>query len=322
VGTQRQRQLAEVNHPPTPRFDLRGHGRLLRQVVASWLDDRGPSMGAALAYYTMFSMAPLLLIVVSVAGLVFGADAARGEIQAQLTALMGARGAMAVQELLAGLDRPAEGSAATGVGLGLLLLGATTVFAELQDALDRIWRVPPRAGVGSGISGWLGLVRARVLSFGMILAVGFLLMVSLVVSATLSTLGRLWSAESGPWIVVAATANAVGSFVLVAAMFALIYKVMPRARVAWRDVWTGALFTATLFTLGKSLIGLYVGTSAVTSGFGAAGSLVVVLLWVYWSAQIFLFGAEFTWVYAHSHGSRRPLSVPVAKAAGVRTRPG
>lgn len=280
-------------------------------------------MGAALAYYTMFSMAPLLLIVVSVAGLVFGAEAARGEIQSQLTALMGPRGALAVQELLAGLDRPDEGSAATGVGLLLLLLGATTVFAELQDSLDRIWRVPSRAGAGSGISGWLGLVRARVLSFGMILAVGFLLMVSLVVSATLATLGQLWSADFGAWVWVAALLNAVGSFALVAAMFALIYKVMPRARVDWRDVWVGALFTATLFTLGKSLIGLYVGTSAVTSGFGAAGSLVVVLLWVYWSAQIFLFGASFTWVYAHTHGSRAPPASGPAfspgPAAGVRT---
>lgn len=318
MGTQRQRQLAEISPPAAPHFELRAHGRLLQRVAASWLDDRGPSMGAALAYYTMFSMAPLLLIVVSVAGLVFGADAARGEIQTQLTALMGERGALAVQELLAGLDRPAEGSAATLIGLLLLLLGATTVFAELQDSLDRIWRVPTRAGSG----GWIGLVRARVLSFGMILAIGFLLMVSLVVSATLTTLGRLWSADAGPWIVVAATVNAIGSFALVAVMFALIYKVMPRARVAWRDVWTGALFTATLFTLGKSLIGLYVGTSAVTSGFGAAGSLVVVLLWVYWSAQIFLFGAEFTWVYAHTHGSRATATPPIGPAADVRTPPG
>ncbi len=290
--------------------------RLLKQVAQAWLDDHVPSMGAALAYYTMFSMAPLLLIVVAVAGTVFGQDAARGEISAQLSALMGDRGARAVQELLAGLDKPAQSMAATVVGVLLLLVGATTVFAELQDALDRIWRVPTGAGTGAdtGTGGWLALLRARVLSFGMILAVGFLLMVSLVVSATLATLGQLWNPASGPWMTIAALANAAVSFVLVAALFALIYKVMPRARVDWRDVWTGALFTALLFTAGKSLIGLYVGTSAVTSGFGAAGSLVVVLLWVYWSAQVFLFGAEFTWVYANAYGSRRTLSAPDAPA--------
>ena len=277
------------------------------------MDDRVPSMGAALAYYTMFSMAPLLLIVVAVAGTVFGEDAARGQIQAQLSALMGPRGALAVQELLAGLDKPAQSLTATVVGVLLLLVGATTVFAELQDALDRIWRVPDSDGAAAG--GWLGLVRVRLLSFGMILAVGFLLMVSLVVSATLSTLGQLWNPAQGPWVTVAAVANEAASFALVAALFALIYKVMPRVRVAWRDVWTGALFTALLFTAGKSLIGLYVGTSAVTSGFGAAGSLVVVLVWVYWSAQVFLFGAEFTWIYANAYGSRRGVTMAAAAAA-------
>ena len=275
--------------------------RLFRQVAIAWLDDHVPSMGAALAYYTVFSMAPLLLIVVAVAGLVFGQDAARGEIQVQLRDLMGAHGAVAVQDLLASLDRPAEGSAVTLVGLLLLIVGATSVFGELQDSLDRIWRVPARAGA----NGWLSLVRARVLSFGMIMAIGFLLMVSLVVSAALSAVEHVLSLASGAWIAVATVCNAIGSFLLVAAMFALIYKIMPRARVDWQDVWIGATFTAVLFTAGKSLIGLYIGTSAVASAFGAAGSLVVVLVWVYYSAQIFLFGAEFTWVYANSFGSRR-----------------
>jgi membrane protein len=278
---------------------------LIRQVATSWLDDHVPSMGAALAYYTVFSMAPLLLIVVAVAGLVFGQDAARGEIQLQLRDLMGTRGAVAVQELLASLDRPAEGSPVTLAGLLLLIVGATSVFAELQDSLDRIWRVPTRAGA----NGWLGLVRARLLSFGMIMAIGFLLMVSLVVSATLSAVGHWLSLASGDWIALATVGNAIGSFLLVAAMFALIYKIMPRARVDWQDVWIGATFTAALFTAGKSLIGLYIGTSAVTSAFGAAGSLVVVLVWVYYSAQIFLLGAEFTWVYANHFGSRRVAAV-------------
>jgi membrane protein len=275
--------------------------RLLKQVARSWLNDYVPSMGAALAFYTVFSLAPLLLIVVSVAGLVFGEDAARGEIQSQLQALMGARGASAVQDLLTSVDKPAQGMAATLLGILLLLVGATTVFGELQDSLDRIWRVPALGQT----SGWLGLVRARLLSFGMILAVGFLLTVSLVLSAALAMMGRWWSPLFGGWYVVATTTNAMAGFVMNAALFALIYKVMPRVHVLWRDVWTGALFTALLFGLGKFLIGAWIGSSGVVSGFGAAGSLVVVLLWVYYSAQVFLMGAEFTWVYANVLGSRR-----------------
>lgn len=274
---------------------------LLRQVAKSWQDDYVPSMGAALAFYTTFSLAPLLLIVISVAGFVFGEDAARGEIQTQLRSLMGERGASAVQDLLASVNKPAEGSAATLMGLLLLFVGATTVFGELQDALDRIWRVPARRRT----RGWVALVQARLLSFGMVLAIGFLLTVSLVVSAALAFIERWLQPVFGGWVLMAAVLNAVGGFLLVAAMFALIYKVMPRVRVQWKDVWIGAVFTAALFTLGKSLIGLYIGRSGVTSPFGAAGSLVVILLWVYYSAQIFLIGAEFTWVYANSYGSRK-----------------
>jgi membrane protein len=178
--------------------------KLLKQVSRSWLDDYAPSMGAALAFYTLFSLAPLLLIVVSVAGLVFGEDAARGEIQNQLQALMGAGGASAVQDLLASVDKPAQGLAATLLGVLLLLIGATTVFGELQDALDRIWRAPTL----SQTTGWFGLVRARLLSFGMILAVGFLLTVSLVLSAALAMMGRWWSPLFGGWYVVATTVRA------------------------------------------------------------------------------------------------------------------
>lgn len=283
------------------QFNLNSCWILLKQVSKSWLDDYVPSMGAALAYYTMFSLAPLLLIVISVAGLVFGEDAARGEIEAQLSSLMGERSAGAVQDLLASVDKPAEGAAVTVLGVLLLFVGATTVFGELQDSLDRIWRVPARRRT----SGWLALVRARLLSFGMILAIGFLLIVSLVASAALATMGRWLEPIFGGWYSMAAVTNAIGGFLLVAAMFALIYKVMPRVHVQWKDVWIGAVFTALLFTLGKSLIGLYIGRSGVASGFGAAGSLVVILLWVYYSAQIFLIGAEFTWVYANAFGSRK-----------------
>ena len=274
---------------------------LIKRVSNSWIDDYVPSMGAALAYYTMFSLAPLLLIVISVAGMVFGQDAARGEIESELRALMGETGAKAVQELLASVRKPAEGAAATALGLLLLLVGATSVFGELQDSLDRIWHVPSR----KRSSGLLALLRTRLLSFGMILAIGFLLIVSLVVSAALATVGRWWSPAVGGWYVVAELTDALGGFALVAAMFALIYKVMPSVHVQWKDVWIGAIFTAILFMLGKSLIGLYIGSSGVVSGFGAAGSLVVVMVWVYYSAQIFLIGAEFTWVYANTFGSRR-----------------
>ena len=274
---------------------------LVQRVSTSWIDDYAPSMGAALAFYTMFSLAPLLLIVISVAGLVFGQDAARGEIAAQLQSLMGKRGASAVQDLLASVQQPAEGTAATVLGLVLLFVGATSVFGELQNSLDRIWRAPVR----DKVAGWLSLVRSRLMSFGMVMAIGFLLMVSLVASAGLAAMGRWWDTMFGGWYLLALATNAVVDFLLAAVLFALIYKVMPRVHVQWRDVWIGAVFTALLFTIGKTLIGLYVGRSGVTSGFGAAGSLVVVLLWVYYSAQIFLIGAEFTWVYANAFGSRR-----------------
>jgi membrane protein len=282
------------------QFNVNSCWLLCKQISTSWIDDYGPSMGAALAYYTLFSLAPLLLIVVAVAGLIFGENAARGEIQAQLGSLMGDTSASAVQDLLASVDHPAEGTAVTLLGVFLLLVGATTVFSELQDSLDRIWRVPVRGK----INGWLALVRARLLSFGMILAIGFLLMVSLVASAALATMGRWWEPIFGGWYGMAVVCNAIVGFLLVAVTFALIYKIMPRVRVQWRDVWIGAVFTATLFTLGKWLIGLYIGRSGIASGFGAAGSLVVLLLWVYYSAQIFLIGAEFTWVFANLFGSR------------------
>jgi membrane protein len=284
---------------------------LIKAAAVSWRDDYAPSMGAALAYYTMFSVAPLLLIVVSVAGLVFGEEAARGQIHAQLADLMGETGAKALQGLLESVHKPAEGIVATLIGIGVLVVGATTVFAELQDALDRIWRAPVRDRSG----GIWGLLRARVLSFGMIMGLGFLLMVSLVFSAALSALGNWWAPLFGGWEVLLQAVNFVVSFAMVTLIFAMIYKVMPRVHVAWRDVWVGAGVTSMLFTIGKLLIGLYIGKSGVTSGFGAAGSLAVVLLWVYWSAQIFLMGAEFTWVYAHTFGSRRNQPRPGAPAA-------
>ena len=281
---------------------------LVGQVWKAWRADYAASMGAALAYYTLFSLAPLLLIVISVAGLVFGEAAARGEIQAQLDTLMGPHSASAVQDLLASVHHPAKGVAATLLGLVLLLAGATSVFGELQDALDRIWRAPAKEDANGTGNGWLSLLRSRLLSYGMIIALGFLLTVSLIISALLAALGHTLQPVFEGWQAVVALGSSVGGFVLAALVFALIFKVMPRVHVMWRDVWIGALFTAALFALGKSLIGLYIGRSGVASGFGAAGSLVVILLWVYWSAQILLIGAEFTWVYANLFGSRKPVA--------------
>lgn len=296
--------------PPAVGPTLRQWAGLAKQAAVSWADDYAPSMGAALSYYTLFSVAPLLLIVISVAGLVFGEDAARGEIFEQLSGLMGAEGAAAVQGLLESLRRPSEGLLGTALGALMLAIGATTVFKELQDAMDRIWRAParPRGGLWS-------LVRGRLLSFGMILAIGFLLMVSLVASAALAAWGRWWGAWFGGWETLLQAVNFALSFAITTTAFAMIYKIMPRVHIRWHDVWVGAAVTAALFTIGKTLIGLYIGKSGVVSGFGAASSIVVLLVWVYYSAQIFLLGAEFTWVYAHTFGSRRGQARPTGLEA-------
>ena len=245
---------------------------LIKETAASWKRDYAPSMGAAIAYYTAFSIAPLLLIAIAVAGLVFGVDAARGEVVTQLQGLMGDSAARAIQGMLQSADKPGHGLVSTLIGTALLIIGATTVFAELQDALDRIWRAPvrPRGGLWS-------LLRARLLSFGLILAIGFLILVSLLFSAAMAALGR-WMGPGVGWEVVAQALNFVLSFALMSGLFALIYKLMPRVHVAFHDVWTGAVVTAALFTVGKLLIGLYIGKSGVTSVFGAAGSIAVLLL--------------------------------------------
>jgi len=283
---------------------------VIKTAVSGWIDDYAQSMGAALAYYTIFSMAPLLLIVISIAGLVFGDDAARGEIFSQLEGMLGASGALAVQGLLESVRKPSESVTATVFGVVLLLIGATSVFGELQDALDRIWRAPVRAGQ----SGWWRLVRARLLSFGMILGIGFLLIVSLMASAALAALQKWWGPVVSDWVA-ASIIEVVLSFLVTIVAFAMIYKIVPRVRIHWKDVWIGAATTSLLFTVGKLLIGVYIGRSGIASGFGAAASLVVVLVWVYYSAQIFLLGAEFTRAYAHKFGSRRNLPSEDASAA-------
>ncbi len=292
---------------------------LARKSVVSWSDDYAPSMGAALAYYTLFSIAPLLLIVISIAGFVYGEDAARGAIFAQLNGLLGTEGAAAVQGLLKSVNKPGETIIATLIGIGTLILGATTVFGELQDALNRIWRAPALVDPG----GLWSLVRRRFLAFGMILAIGFLLIVSLLLSAALAALGTWIGPAFAGWETMLHFINFAISFAVITVLFAMIYKIMPRVHIAWRDVWLGSAVTALLFSIGKVGIGLYLGKTGVASGFGAAGSLVVLLVWIYYSTQIFLLGAEFTWVYANDYGSRRHAKEPEpAPVVPARTEEG
>ncbi len=295
------------------RHSMRDWWPLVKGAATAWVADYAPSMGAALAYYSVFSLAPLLLIVISIAGLVFGQDAVRGEVFSQLQGLLGPEASRTIEDLLASVSKPAEGMASTVIGVALLLIGATSVFGELQDALDRIWRAPARDRSG----GLWGLVRARLLSFGLILGIAFLLMVSLVFSAVLAALGKWWSGAFGEWALLARVVNLLVGFVMTTGVFALIYKTMPRVSVMWRDVWLGAVVTSLLFTGGRFLIGLYIGRSDLASAFGAAGSLIVVFVWVYYSAQIFLLGAEFTWIYARTFGSMRDLQPELAAKTGA-----
>jgi membrane protein len=271
-----------------------------RCSVTEWFDDRAASKGAALAFYTLFSLAPILVLVIAVAGFFYGAEAAQGQLMGQLRGLLGAKGAEAVQLVLAGARNQESGTKATIIATVLLLFGATSVFAELKDSLDAIWKVPKPTGAT-----WRDVVRARLLSFGLILVLAFLLMVSLVVSAALAVLehyvGGLWKDAT---VVLGWVAAAI-SFGVIAVLFGVIYKLLPRIRLAWRDVVVGALGTAALFELGKFVIGLYIGRSGVADSFGAAGSTIAILLWVYYSAQIFFLGAEFARQYALQLGSLR-----------------
>ena len=289
---------------------LRRLATVLSKAFNAWIDDHAQSMGAALSYYTIFSLAPLLLIAISVAGLVFGRDAAQGAVVDQLQGLIGQGGAQAVQDLLKNVSKPSEGVVATLTGVVVLVIGATSVFAELQDDLNRIWQVPARKKVSS----WWAWILTRLLSIGMIFAMGFLLLVSLAASAAFDAFASWSTSAIAGWEPLAHGVNFSMSFVLTTALFAMIYRFMPQATIEWRDVGIGALVTAFLFSVGKTLIGLYIGKSALASGFGAAGSLAVLLAWVYYSALIFLFGAEFTWAYAHAFGSRQGLDSTQATA--------
>ena len=287
---------------------------LARKSIDAWIDDYAPSMGAAISYYTVFSIAPLLVIVIAVAGFVWGPDAVQGQLVSQLSGLIGTEGARGIQALVESANKPAKGLIATVISVAVLLIGATTVFAELQSAMDRIWDVPA-VKKASGI--WSTL-RARLLSLGFILGLGFLLAVSLVLSAGAAAFGSWTSGLFPGWEFLLQGINTLISLLVSGVLFAMIFKLMPQARVSWLDVSIGAAVTAVLFEIGKSLIGLYIGKSSVTSSFAAAGSLVVLLVWVYYSAQIFLLGAEFTWVYAHDHGSLKQAGQQIASTAAAR----
>ena len=277
--------------------------RLLHLFVkagSAWVDDFAPSMGAAISYYTVFSLAPLLIIVIALAGAVFGREAVQGQIVAQLSGLMGEHSASLIQGLVASASNTDKGLVAGLISLVVLVIGATTVFAELQSAIDRIWHIPQ----SQKPKGLKAILRARLLSFGLILGLVFLLLVSLAVSAGVAAFGG-WSGSLLPgWTVLLFAINLVVSLGIATMLFAMIFKLMPSTPIAWRDVWVGAFTTATLFEVGKFLIGLYIANSSMTESFAAAGSLVVLLAWVYYAAQIFLLGAEFTKVYADEHGSK------------------
>ena len=271
---------------------------LVRDAFTDWRRDNAGRLGAALSYYTLFSLAPLLIVAIAVAGFFFGREAAQGQIVAQLQGLVGDAGARAVQDMIEHSRHPAAGVLATIIGLGTLFLGATGAFTELKSALNVVWDVKDEGG------GVLSLLRGRLWAFAMVLAVGFLLLVSLLISAALAGADGFFAWMGVPQAM-AQLVNSTVSFLVITVLFALLFKYLPDTRIDWRDVWVGALLTSALITVGKLFIGLYLGRSSVASVYGAAGSVVVLVVWVYYAAQIFFFGAEVTQAYAHRHGSRR-----------------
>lgn len=286
--------------------------QLLKETVKEWQQDRVSLWAAALAYYTMFSLAPLLLIAITVAGSIFGEEAAQGELVTQIQGLIGQEGAEAIQSMIQNTQQSQSGGViATLFGIVTLLFGATGVFGQLQEALNAIWEVKPKPELG-----WKSFVKTRFLSFAMVLVIGFLLLVSLVLSAVLSGISTFFSSRVPDFVIFGQLLNFAISFGVITVLFASIYKFLPDVRLPWRYLWTGAGVTALLFTIGKYLIGLYLGSSGVTSTYGAAGSIIIILLWVFYSAQILLFGAEFTQVYARRYGKGLE---PSRHAVRVRT---
>ena len=313
-GTSRREPHREIpaDYPPRRRFTWRPKPlfQLLKATYSEYSKDKVPRMGAALAYYTIFSLAPLLVIAIAIAGFVFGAEAVQGRIMGEIQGLVGSESARAVQTMIQSAHKPAHGIIATIVGVAVLLVGASGVFSEMQDALNTIWKVDTTSKTGV----W-NLVRSRFLSFGMVLGIGFLLLVSLLLSAALSAVAT-YASRFLP--IPPAALHAVDflfSLFFIAGLMALIFKLLPDVKIAWSDVWVGAALTSLLFTAGKFLIGFYIGKSVTMSAYGAAGSVVIILAWIYYSAQLLYFGAEFTHVYSRECGSQcNPKAEPSLRA--------
>jgi len=274
-------------------------GLLFKEAFQGWSDDNIPRLGASIAFYTVFSLAPLLIIAIAIAGLAFGEQATQGKVVHEFAGLLGHQGAQAVEGMIKNAYHPRSGLIATGIGLAALFIGATGVFVEIQSALNFIWAVKPLPGRTIRT-----MLRQRFLSAAMIMGIAFMLLVSLIVSAALTAVGTFLSDALPGGAQVWLTLNFLISLGVNTALFALIYKLLPDVKIAWRDVGVGALITAVLFTIGKHAIGLYLGNGSISSVYGAAGSVIVILVWVYYSAQILLWGAEFTKVYTNRVGVR------------------
>ena len=288
--------------------------QVLRTAAADWVDDKASQLGASLAFYSVLSIAPLVIIALSLAALFFDEKAATTQFLGQMNELIGKEGAEAIATMIQNAKKPATGMISTILAVATLLFGASGVFGQLQDAMNTIWEVPPKKA-----GGWWGMIRSRFLSFAMVLGTGFLLVASLLLSTVIAAIGTELGDRWPALEPLTHLTNGVVTFLAVTVLFALIFKLLPDTQVRWRDVWIGAVATAVLFTIGKLLIGLYLGKSAVGSAYGAAGSLVVLLVWIYYSAQILFFGAELTQAYAKRVGSwresdsRQPATAPALR---------
>jgi membrane protein len=310
VADYARRNVSIAQEGQVSKRETKSLWQFIKDTVVQWTEDEPFQLAASLSYYTLFSLAPLLIIVIAIAGFAFGKEAAENQIVETIQDTIGREGAQAIQALIQNAgNKPKTGLISTLLGVIALVFGAAGVFGQLQSSLNTIWGVVPKNGLGIS-----GFVRQRVMSFAMIMAIGFLLLVSLAVSALLSGLTQLMGTVFGGTAFWAHVIDILVSFVFITALFAMMYKILPDARIQWRDVWIGAALTSFLFAIGKFLIGLYLGSSSVTSTYGAAGSIILVLLWVYYSSLIFFLGAEFTQTFATHYGSG---VVPAANAEWI-----
>jgi membrane protein len=295
----------QVHKPVQHRFDiLKDFKNVVFKSALAWLEHDASTMGAALAFYTVFSIAPIIIIAIGIVSIIVHGDTLQTDLLDQAQNLLGATGANAVRELLTSADYLGKSRIATSIGVVTLLFGASSVFVELQNALDRIWEIPKR----KRMNGLWRILRARFLSLGLVLGVGFLLMVSLLVSTAMAAFGTWLSTLVGHWRAALLMVDVVLTLGISAVLFALLFKYVPQQRLAWADVWVGGVVTAVLFSIGKFAIGYYLAKSAFSSVYGIAGSFLVLLLWTYYSAQIFLFGAEFTRFYSSILGTRAAVA--------------